>query len=58
MTKTENATIEEYRMPTPGSTPDDLKKMLISGIMELTHDERKELLDMWKGRNVYEELRH
>ena len=33
-------------------SPDDLKNMLITGIMELTHDERKELLAMWKGRKA------
>ncbi len=30
--------------------PDQLINELISGIMELTHDERKELLAMWKKR--------
>ena len=30
--------------------PDQIINELISGIMELTYDERKELLGMWKGR--------
>ena len=33
------------------TAPDLLVNQLISGIMELTHNERKELLAMWKGRN-------
>lgn len=33
------------------TAPDQLVNQLISGIMELTYDERKELLAMWKGRN-------
>ena len=32
------------------TAPDQLVNQLISGIMELTHDERKEFLAMWKGR--------
>ena len=35
---------------TPEQPPGDLKNTLISGIMELSIDERKELLAMWKGR--------
>lgn len=31
--------------------PDQIINELISGIMELTHEERKELLALWKGRN-------
>ena len=31
--------------------PDLIANELIYGIMELTYDERKELLAMWKGRN-------
>ena len=32
------------------TAPDRIVNQLISGIMELTHDERKELLAMWKER--------
>lgn len=33
------------------TAPDQLINELIAGIMELTYDERKELLALWKGRN-------
>ena len=42
--------VEESRMPTPEPSPDELKDVLIASIMELTHDERKELLAMWNER--------
>ena len=32
------------------TAPDQLINELIAGIMELTYDERKELLAMWKDR--------
>lgn len=32
--------------------PDQIINELISGIMELTHDEQKELLAIWKGRYI------
>lgn len=33
-------------------TAEDLKETLIYGIMELTQEERKTLLEMWKGRSA------
>lgn len=36
------------------NAPDQIINELISGIMELTHNERKELISMWKGRNAHE----
>lgn len=46
----------ERNMLTSEQSPDNLKDMLISGIMELSYDERKELLAMWKGRKANEEV--
>lgn len=34
------------------TAPDQLINELIAGIMELTYDERKELLAMWEGRKT------
>ena len=36
------------------TAPDQLTNELIAGIMELTYDERKELLALWKGRSKNE----
>ena len=44
-----NGTERTVQKRTPENV--DLKNALISAIMELTNDERKELLAMWKGRN-------
>lgn len=50
MTNYETAIIEKSQIKEPELTSDELKKLLISCIMELTDNERKELLAMWKGR--------
>lgn len=47
----DNKNENECKMYTPEQPPGDLKNTLISGIMELSIDERKELLAMWKGRH-------
>lgn len=44
--------MSENKEKNEAETLNNLKAKLVSAIMELTYDERKELLAMWKGRKT------